>query len=334
MSTRRDYAFTLLELVIVVAIIVLLVAILVPTLNSARAQARKAQCAANLHSLGTAIVTRQGQMGLSNSFVNACGLMDLRSYLADSRVYLCPEDVAPQVSTNAQIATFKNDTQTSANFIFDMAISPGTFCWQSVLSANHYLLNFEDQQDLSGIDWSFYNFYLDVTTDAGGDVTLTSLSAAPAGDTKPDGLGSGKSWGPNTGIGGGYSYQLVDLNGGVIKAPIKRGDTAVTLMSVPTSYGMNTLYPANMASNGIIVLDFNSLAANVAGFGRASNQFTDGLNLDPKTGRPGFNRHLGRFNALFQDNSVSTSIMPTSVDPTTNGRNRQKWWGDGNWASD
>ncbi len=50
----RRQAFTLIELLVVVAIIALLIAILLPALRAARAQARRTQCASNVHQLGTA----------------------------------------------------------------------------------------------------------------------------------------------------------------------------------------------------------------------------------------------------------------------------------------
>jgi len=53
---RKGRGFTLIEVLVVVAIIALLVAILIPSLKRAREQARIVQCAAHLHVIGQALV--------------------------------------------------------------------------------------------------------------------------------------------------------------------------------------------------------------------------------------------------------------------------------------
>ena len=102
---RRRRGFTLVELLIVITIITILVAILLPTLNIAREQARITQCLGNLHSLAGAFIqyatdnggaTIDGDPeggawangGNGNSQYSTGTLF---RYLADPSVYNCPD---------------------------------------------------------------------------------------------------------------------------------------------------------------------------------------------------------------------------------------------------
>lgn len=55
-SRRPDRAFTLLELLVVIAIIAVLLAVLLPALSGARGEGTKTKCLSNLHALGQALI--------------------------------------------------------------------------------------------------------------------------------------------------------------------------------------------------------------------------------------------------------------------------------------
>jgi prepilin-type N-terminal cleavage/methylation domain-containing protein len=106
---RGRTGFTLIELLVVVAIISLLVSILLPALGTAREQAKKAKCGANLHSIGQAVAAcnrdyndygpswddgeaKDYDPWVLYSWVDV--LYDL-GYAGNPAVQICPKDLRP-----------------------------------------------------------------------------------------------------------------------------------------------------------------------------------------------------------------------------------------------
>ncbi len=89
-SRLRGHAFTLVELLVVIALIAVLISILLPSIDAARNQARRASCASNLKQLGVAM----------QSYLPANGdHLPYASYMPSMSAW--PEPIQPSVQAAA-----------------------------------------------------------------------------------------------------------------------------------------------------------------------------------------------------------------------------------------
>lgn len=89
------HAFTLVEMIVVVAIISLLLAILLPALSGARASAKSIKCLSNLKQLanGFHLYAQDNEGFVPGESLSMGWDFLLRKYIPADEVYLCPADI-------------------------------------------------------------------------------------------------------------------------------------------------------------------------------------------------------------------------------------------------
>lgn len=115
--TRRNRAFTLIELLIVIAILALLAAILFPAFLQAQEKARAASCTSNLKQIGVAFQMYAQDYDqrtlLSEQTVAQCPRALLNPYIKSNQLWVCPSETnsTALLGTDARYVSYQLNNQ-------------------------------------------------------------------------------------------------------------------------------------------------------------------------------------------------------------------------------
>jgi prepilin-type N-terminal cleavage/methylation domain-containing protein/prepilin-type processing-associated H-X9-DG protein len=286
LSPRRG--FTLVELLVVIAIIGILVAMLLPAVQSSRAAARRTQCLNNLHNLGIAYHSRKSV----KKILSAGEWVANFSAFAERNegIFLCPDDLRSPIPL-AGFLHVRNRGFTDFGGSHDIPFdTEGLRCRLSNAvsrtTPDSYGLEFEST-DI----WDHNDLRVRIEPQSNGTAKLTALSedSGHTYDLKgPDGLVVFRNFGP----------------GRVAFLPYWR-----------TSYGGNNrMQKLNRDdSNKVLLLDYNKILADVIGPNARDNWLKHAAA-----------RHSATINVLFMDGHTET-LDPAEIDPRIRPFHEKYW---------
>ena len=299
-------AFTLVEMLMVIAIIAALAAILLPTASKVRTQSRSTVCQSNMRQIyqGQQIWRTTNKAEQELSFENWRGT--IASSLASSKVWACPEDddqtgLAESVYFNYALRVKDKDFN---DLGYSLELHEGPYCDKKNASGNSYELHMDDE--IGGGDNARNDVIVYVTDLGGGKFTLGLKSNSQTG----------------------YHFDLLDtLTGQVIKANMGDDGQIVTINNAEgskVSYGMvGHAYPKEIKplqhinanygnADRIYLMDYPLMQVIVAPDDRMhkwNEPFFQG-----SLGKVKFARHGDKINVLMGDGH-SQSFTRNQIDP-------------------
>jgi prepilin-type N-terminal cleavage/methylation domain-containing protein/prepilin-type processing-associated H-X9-DG protein len=292
MNKSQQRGFTLIEVLVVIAIIMMLAALLLPALRNTRGTAQRAQCLSNLHQISIGWQNRKVDVavGAVRKLSSFSGHGMLMAGLAgQSKVFLCPNDADKHWAGTAYLAEIYSGT----TYLYDMPFELGPYSiYVTPPTATHIELTYEDIRPLGG-DMDYNDFY-STQDDLGG------------------GKGTLKVWKGSA----GYTYNIINCDGEILYSNVT---SAVTfdIPSIKSSYGFNAqFYEMTAGQRRIMALDYEKPLAYY--FGAAVSIPTD--NWPTSVGA----RHQRKCNVLFTDGSAQP-MFPDEIDPSI-AANASAYW--------
>jgi prepilin-type N-terminal cleavage/methylation domain-containing protein/prepilin-type processing-associated H-X9-DG protein len=308
---RRRSGFTLIELLVVIAIISVLIALLLPAVQSAREAARRAQCVNNLKQIGLAMHNYENSrnvlpasemtfLGLPNG-TNFSALSMASPYLEQGNLFnglnFSLNDVDP---SNSTVATTKLSSFSCPSELYNPHAMPGDPT-NTVYGPTNYMADMG-----SGIVWQNSNFYPNTSLPMPNGAFIGNTCSTLASIT--DGLS-------NTGF---YSERVVgDFSTGIV-SPLADvffdpGAPTTVAQAVAQCQALNIYDPANQIPMimGVPWIDGQHIFLHVT----PPNTRSCGFFIVNRAVMPPSSYHPGGVNFLAGDGSVKfiKSTINTTV---------------------
>ena len=298
------FGFTLIEVLVVIAIIAILIGLLVPGVQLAREAANRLQCSNNLHNIGIAYHTFLDQNG--NKTANFPGdtlwIQRLLPYLEmQNTIFVCPSDTPLTNGGWNPASQFNVSVLVQGTGAGTLQMSDSSIYWQMINGT--YGSGCYDETDFDYPSHMTFDDDITVKVVIGGDGTIT-LTTTGEEDY-------------------GQVYEFLDANGnGLGSAGI--GSTVVipsTAGAAETSYGVNNAakwFALTEDSGKVLAVEYQYVVANLVTTKPRPSTMDNWPNACAA-------RHGGSLNVLFRDGSVQDMLPYVEIDPRVQALYEQYW---------
>jgi prepilin-type N-terminal cleavage/methylation domain-containing protein/prepilin-type processing-associated H-X9-DG protein len=207
MQPRFRRAFTLVELLVVLAIIAILAAILLPILSGARASGYKVTCVSNVHQLLQASSLYAGdydrRLVAARLYTGGSGLgttwcVTLQPYLKSRQILLCPVDPGPQTVSNCQDLPHSYGINYDLTFNTSYRATNGAWALSALTATSNLVLFFDMADSARAMGASYAASQVSFLDPRHQGKAIVGFLDGHAKPQTPDAVNQAQFWEPTT----------------------------------------------------------------------------------------------------------------------------------------